>query len=86
MKTCDVCGKGYLRGNAVARGIGNRVTRRTGRRQLPNLRAVKMSLEDGGNKVNLWICSSCLKRLKKDKRDLAVVDLADTSKVSTATN
>ncbi len=72
---CDICGKGYLRGNQVARGIGNRVTRRTGGKQLPNLRTMRMSL-DGGNKITLHICASCLKRMKKESVDLKNIEIA----------
>lgn len=75
-KICDLCQKGYHRGNLVPRGIGRRVTRRTLRRQEPNLRTVRLALEEGGNKVTLKLCASCLKRMKKDKKDLAVKEAA----------
>lgn len=63
-KICQICGKGYLKGNLVPRGIGKRVTRRTITKQQPNLRTRK--LDFGGNKVTIQMCASCLKRLKKD--------------------
>jgi ribosomal protein L28 len=63
-RICEVCGKGYLKGNLVPRGIGRRVTRRTTTHQLPNLRTKKLDL--GGSSVKLTLCASCLKRLKKD--------------------
>ncbi len=68
-RICDICEKGYHRAHLVPRGIGRRVTKRTLRKQHPNLRTVKMAIEEGGNKVKLKICSGCLKRMKKDKRD-----------------
>lgn len=71
-RVCDVCGKGYHKGNLVPRGIGRRVTRRTLRRQQPNLRTVRMAV-NGDNKMTLSMCASCLKRLKKDKKALEVV-------------
>ena len=63
-KICDICGKGYLKGNLVPRGVGKRVTRRTISRQQPNLRVRRLDL--GGNKIKVQMCASCLKRLKKD--------------------
>lgn len=63
-RICDICKKGYLKGNLVPRGIGNRVTRRTIRRQQPNLRTKSVVID--GSKVKLKLCASCLKRLKKD--------------------
>lgn len=81
--TCDICGKGYLRGNQVARGIGDRVSRRTIRKQLPNLRTVRMAL-NGGSKTTLYICTSCLKRMKKEKKDVAAEVIATDSKTTAA--
>lgn len=66
-RVCDICGKGYQKGNLVPRGIGKRVTQRTIHRQKPNLRTVRMAV-NGGNKMTLNICTSCLKRLKKDQK------------------
>lgn len=63
-RICDLCGKTYLRGNLVPRGIGNRVTRRTTRRQQPNLRSKKAVIN--GTPMRLKLCASCLKRLKKE--------------------
>lgn len=68
-RQCEICGKTYQKGNLVPRGIGNRVTRRTTSRNNVNLR-VKRFLIDG-RKVKVRLCSSCLKRLKKDERDFA---------------
>jgi ribosomal protein L28 len=73
-KMCEICGKTYLKGNLVPRGIGNRVTRRTITRQQPNLRIKHMQF--GSNKVKVKLCSSCLKKLKKegvlDSRNAAI--------------
>jgi len=63
-KICDLCGKGYLKGNLVPRGVGRRVTRRTNMRQQVNLRTKRLAL--GGNSISVQMCTSCLKRLKKD--------------------
>ncbi len=64
-RICDICEKGSLKGNLVPRGIGQRVTRRTIRHQMPNLRSKK--LEIGGKTVKVTLCTSCLKRLKFNK-------------------
>ncbi len=60
-KMCEVCGKGYLKGNQVPRGIGRRVTRRTSMRQMPNIRSKKFNI-DGVN-YTVKLCASCLKRM-----------------------
>ena len=65
-RTCELCEKTTLKGNLVPRGIGRRVTRRTIRHQRPNLRTVRIAPEEGGNKVTLKICASCLKKLKRE--------------------
>lgn len=70
-KICDICEKGYQRANLVPRLIGRRVSRRTTKKQEPNLRNKKMDI--GGQTVALKICASCLKRLKFEKRKLAEV-------------
>lgn len=71
-RICDVCGKGYLKGNLVPRGIGRRVTNRAIRRQNPNLRSKK--LEINGQNVKVKLCASCLKRLnfENNKAEQAV--------------
>lgn len=63
-KICEICGKGAMKGNLVPRGIGRRVTRRTIMTQEPNL--VTKRLDLGGDKIKIKMCTSCLKRLKKD--------------------
>ena len=83
-RVCDLCGKSSQKGNVVARGIARRVTRRTIGHQEPNLRIMHVALIEGGNKVLVKLCSSCLKRLKKEKRDL--IEAAEVSaKVAAAT-
>lgn len=69
-RICDVCSKSALKGNLVKRGIGRRVTRRTIMKQEPNL-FEKRILVDGRN-IKVKICASCLKRLKKEIRDIEV--------------
>lgn len=76
-RVCELCGKGSIKGNLVPRGIGNRVTRRTIRRQQPNLRTVRMAV-DGGNKMTLKLCASCVKRMKKDKKAQAEGSVAES--------
>ena len=61
-RICEVCGKSYLRGNKVPRGVGRRVVRRTTIRQMPNLRVKRFNLN--GTNVKVVLCSSCLKRMK----------------------
>lgn len=73
-KECQICGKTYQKGNLVPRGIGNRVTRRTIHRNSINLRVKRFLVN--GMKMKVRLCSSCLKRIKKDERDLNKI-LAD---------
>jgi len=68
-KQCQVCGKTYQKGKLVPRGIGNRVTRRTLKRNSVNLRVKRFLIN--GSKMKVILCSSCLKRLKKDDADTA---------------
>lgn len=63
---CQMCLKSYNRGNLVKRLIGNRVARRTTRRQQPNLRSKRFVIE--GQVVRMKICASCLKRINKDAK------------------
>lgn len=67
-KQCQICGKTYQKGNLVPRGIGNRVTKRTLKRNSVNLRVKRFLIN--GSKVKVILCSSCLKRFKKDQRDI----------------
>ena len=67
-KQCQICGKTYQKGNLVPRGIGNRVTRRTISRSSANLRTKRFTID--GRTVKLLLCSSCLKRIKKDQADI----------------
>jgi large subunit ribosomal protein L28 len=59
-KICQICGKGYIKGNQVPRGIGRRVTRRTTIRQQPNLRSKRVIVD--GTPMTIKMCTSCLKR------------------------
>jgi large subunit ribosomal protein L28 len=61
-KVCEFCGKGYLKGNQVPRGVGRRVTRRTVIHQEPNLRIKTM--EVNGTPTRVRLCTSCLKRIR----------------------
>jgi len=67
----------YQKGNLVPRGIGNRVTRRTTTRNSANLRVKRFLIN--GSKVKFILCSSCLKRIKKDERELSALLEAEKS-------
>lgn len=66
-RICQICGKTSIKGHIVPRGVGNRVTKRTIIRRMVNLRSKRFEIN--GVKVKLLLCSSCLKRIKKDSRD-----------------
>lgn len=63
-RICDICGKTAIKGNKVARGIGNRVTRRSISMQQPNLRNKKVVIK--GTPMTIKVCTSCLSRMKKE--------------------
>jgi len=71
-RVCEICGKKYQRGKLVARGIGNRVTRRTNTRKGVNLRNKRLNI--GGKMVRIRLCASCLKRIKKGAKDKILVE------------
>ncbi len=56
---CDVTGKGPLVGNNVSHA-----NNKTKRRQLPNLRSVKVTLEDGSTQT-IRVAASTLRTMKK---------------------
>jgi len=58
-RRCDVTGKGPLVGNNVSHAKN-----RTKRRQLPNLRVVRITLEDG-TKKKIKVAASTLRTMKK---------------------
>ena len=58
-RRCDVTGKGPLVGNNVSHAKN-----RTKRRQLPNLRVVRITLEDG-TKKKTKVAASTLRTMKK---------------------
>jgi len=68
-RICDICEKSYMKGNLVPRGVGRRVTNRAIKRQQPNIRRKKITLE--GQSLTINICSSCLKRTKFEKKQAA---------------
>jgi ribosomal protein L28 len=63
---CEMCLKSYNRANLVKRLIGNRVARRTTRRQQPNLRSKRLNID--GQMVRVKLCASCLKRINSDAK------------------
>ncbi|RUM70772.1 MAG: 50S ribosomal protein L28 [Sulfurovum sp.] len=58
-RRCEVTGKGPLVGNNVSHA-----NNKTKRRQLPNLRSVKITLEDGTTK-KIKVAASTLRTMKK---------------------
>ncbi|HNS71296.1 MAG TPA: L28 family ribosomal protein [bacterium] len=66
-RICQICGKGSVKAHLVSRGVGNRVTRRTIIRRMPNLRSKKFKIN--GVNVRFLLCSSCLKRMKRDAKE-----------------
>ncbi len=65
-RRCEVSGKGPLVGNNVSHA-----NNKTKRRQLPNLRSVKVTLEDGTTK-KMKIAASELRTMKKKAAQAAV--------------
>jgi ribosomal protein L28 len=72
-KICQVCGKGYQKGNLVPRGIGRRVTKRTIAHKQVNLRSKRFIID--GTSMKLILCASCLKRIKFEEK-LAKAEVA----------
>ena len=58
-RRCDITGKGPLVGNNVSHANNKKK-----RRQLPNLRSVKITLEDGTTK-RIKVAASTLRTMKK---------------------
>ena len=73
-RKCDICNKGYMKANLVPRGIGRRVTNRAIKRQQPNIRNKKMTIN--GVTKTYGICTSCLKRMKFEEKKKADAQLA----------
>lgn len=67
MRRCDVCGKGALTGNTIARrgmakkkgGVGKKITGVTRRRFFPNLQRVKVRFANGTVR-RIKVCTGCL--------------------------
>lgn len=66
-RKCDVSGKGPLTGNNVSHA-----NNKTKRRQLPNLRSVKITLEDGTTR-RIKVAASELRTMKKKAAQTAAV-------------
>lgn len=79
-RICQICGKTYLMGNLVPRGVGKRVTRRTITKKMANLRTKRFDID--GRAVKVILCSSCLKRLSKDLKDIKDVSVIGQEKSS----
>jgi len=65
-RKCEISGKGPLVGNNVSHA-----NNKTKRRQLPNLRSVKITLEDGTTK-RIKVAASTLRTMKKKAAQDAV--------------
>ena len=66
-RRCDVSGKGPLTGNNVSHA-----NNKTKRRQLPNLRSLKITLEDGTTR-RIKVAASELRTMKKKAAQTAAV-------------
>ena len=74
MRRCEVCGKGALTGNTIARrgmakkkgGVGKKITGITRRRFYPNLQKVKVRFPNGTVR-RIKVCASCLQGGKVTK-------------------
>jgi len=66
-RKCEISGKGPLVGNNVSHA-----NNKTKRRQLPNLRSVKITLEDGTTK-RVRVAASTLRTMKKKAAQAAAV-------------
>ncbi len=67
-RKCEITGKGPLVGNNVSHA-----NNKTKRRQLPNLRSVKITLEDGSTK-RVRVAASTLRTMKKKAAQAAAVN------------
>ena len=67
-RKCDITGKGPLTGNNVSHA-----NNKTKRRQLPNLRSVKITLEDGTSK-RIRVAASTLRTMKKKAAQAATAE------------
>ena len=74
MQRCDICNKGPITGNSIARrglakkkgGVGKKITGVTRRRFLPNLQRIKAELASGGVR-RIWVCTGCIQAGKVRK-------------------
>ena len=72
-RVCDICGKGPLFGNVIARrglarkkdGAGRKITGVTRRLRYPNLQVTRIIIDKQVKKIK--ICTKCLKKGKADK-------------------
>lgn len=72
-RRCEICGKGPAAGRKIKRrglakkkgGVGQRITGKTKRRFLPNLKIVRALV--GGKKKRIKVCTRCLKAGKVNK-------------------
>jgi large subunit ribosomal protein L28 len=67
-RKCEITGKGPLVGNNVSHA-----NNKTKRRQLPNLRSVKITLEDGTTK-RVKVAASTLRTMKKKAAQAAAAN------------
>jgi large subunit ribosomal protein L28 len=57
-KVCEMCGKGYLKGNIVC--FSNK---KSIKRSYPNIRSAKVNVD--GRNIKLKLCTGCLSALKR---------------------
>ena len=55
-KSCEVCGKGYLKGHKISHAHNVSI-----KRQYPNLQKIRVALPNGGTK-RMWVCASCIQK------------------------
>lgn len=74
MRRCEICGKGALTGNSIARrgmakkkgGVGKKITGITRRRFYPNLQRAKVRFSNGTVR-RIRVCTGCLSAGKVTK-------------------
>ena len=72
-RVCDICGKGVIYGNRIARrgmskakgGIGLHITGVNGRTYRPNIQ--KIRIKENGRVIPRKVCAACLKSGKVAK-------------------
>lgn len=82
-RVCEVCGKGPIKARAITRkgkpkkegGIGLHTHRAAKRRQLPNLKKIRVIVD--GKPGRMTVCTRCLRSRKIVKRSVKVKSSAN---------